>query len=42
MKKINEKLDEDVVKELHQYRIQKLGHKSTISQTIRELLKGVD
>lgn len=41
MKKVNQKLDEDVVKALHQYRINKLGFKATLSETIRKLLEEV-
>ena len=40
-KKIHAKIDEDVIEELHQYRIQKLGRRATISKTIKHLLEVV-
>ena len=41
MKKITQKLNEDVVERLHEFRLKKFGRKSTLSETIDYLLKKV-
>jgi antitoxin component of RelBE/YafQ-DinJ toxin-antitoxin module len=41
MKQIHQKIDEDVARQLHIYRIKELGLNSTMSDAIRSLLKEV-
>lgn len=41
MKKVTQKINEDVIDRLHKFRLEKLGRKATISQTIDYLLKEV-